>query len=89
MKPCHSSYCECDPGHCTHPGFRDARHEPIIAPATAIATATTDKHDLVIDMLNDLGDQVSLSKEATATVNVNKVVGSNLTTVTLTVVLKD
>lgn len=28
-KPCHSPYCECDKGCCTHPGFYDARHEPL------------------------------------------------------------
>jgi hypothetical protein len=26
-KPCHSPYCECEAGKCTHPGFYDARHE--------------------------------------------------------------
>ncbi len=25
MQPCRSPYCECDVGHCTHPGFYDAR----------------------------------------------------------------
>ena len=28
-KPCHSPYCECTVGECTHPGFYDARHEPL------------------------------------------------------------
>lgn len=28
LHPCRSPYCECDPGACTHPGSRDARHEP-------------------------------------------------------------
>jgi hypothetical protein len=28
-KPCHSPYCECQPGRCTHPGFHDARAEPL------------------------------------------------------------
>jgi len=27
--PCRSPYCECDRGKCTHPGFHDARHEPL------------------------------------------------------------
>lgn len=27
LKPCHSPYCECEKGKCTHPGFYDARHE--------------------------------------------------------------
>lgn len=27
LHPCRSPYCECEPGKCTHPGFRDARHE--------------------------------------------------------------
>lgn len=26
LAPCHSPYCECDAGKCTHPGFFDARH---------------------------------------------------------------
>lgn len=25
-QPCHSPYCECEAGKCTHPGFHDARH---------------------------------------------------------------
>lgn len=29
LKPCRSPYCECEPGKCTHPGFRDARHEAV------------------------------------------------------------
>jgi|GEM_PF-2619660 len=29
LKPCRSPYCECERGKCTHPGFRDARHEPV------------------------------------------------------------
>jgi hypothetical protein len=28
LKPCHSPYCECDSGKCTHPGFYDARDKP-------------------------------------------------------------
>lgn len=28
-KPCHSPYCECSLGQCTHPGFHDARGEPL------------------------------------------------------------
>lgn len=31
LKPCRSSYCECDSGKCTHPGFYDARAEPQMA----------------------------------------------------------
>lgn len=27
LKPCRSPYCECERDKCTHPGFRDARHE--------------------------------------------------------------
>lgn len=27
-QPCRSPYCECEQGHCTHPGFYDARHAP-------------------------------------------------------------
>lgn len=29
LHPCRSPYCECEPGECTRPGFRDARHEVI------------------------------------------------------------
>lgn len=36
-RPCRSPYCECEPGKCTHPGFHDARHEPL--PQEAIADA--------------------------------------------------
>lgn len=29
LKPCRSPYGECEPGKCTRPGFRDARHEAV------------------------------------------------------------
>ena len=32
LKPCHSPYCECTEGKCTHPGCYDARHEPFELP---------------------------------------------------------
>ena len=32
VKPCHSPYCECAEGKCTHPGCYDVRHEPFEFP---------------------------------------------------------
>lgn len=29
LKPCRSPYCECSQGACTHPGFYDAREQPV------------------------------------------------------------
>lgn len=29
LKPCRSPYCECSRDQCTHPGYYDARHEPL------------------------------------------------------------
>ena len=36
-QPCHSPYCECERGKCSHPGFYDARHEPLRRAALAPA----------------------------------------------------
>ncbi len=34
---CRSPYCECSQGRCSHPGFYDARSEPMPEPAQATA----------------------------------------------------
>lgn len=37
LKPCCSPYCECEPGHCSHPGFYDDRGRGLAVGANHMA----------------------------------------------------
>lgn len=50
LRPCHSPYCECDLGKCTHPGCYDARHLPL--PATM--SNTNKDYDILMSLTKDM-----------------------------------